>query len=298
MLVYIAAAASGTSADCEVAVVGAGPGGAYAAWRVASAQPDDTVCLFEQGSRAGGRVHSLRGQGPRGDLVVEAGAYRFAPNETCVQFLNSTYCVHTPLTAHLIQGALKLPTASYNPTPGEWDHGLQKIVDAEGHDAGYLTFVEALLASPPANLAIHFGHELASISPASSEAPTLAPLVLSFRHGASFTARRLVLNVPQRPLLRLLANSPALISPSTPWPAPLTRPIAYPIVKLCERTPRAARACELCGAGAQMPPHRPSARAATSSSHAQPLSRPSSASRLAFRCLSHAMAIAPRLRPV
>eukprot|EP00971_Amphidinium_carterae_P189009 3752249-Amphidinium_carterae.2 len=59
---------------CDIAVVGAGVGGSYAAWRAADA--GKSVCVFEMSDRPGGRIHSLRGMGPRKDLVVEAGAYR------------------------------------------------------------------------------------------------------------------------------------------------------------------------------------------------------------------------------
>jgi hypothetical protein len=39
--------------------------------------PASSICVFERSSRAGGRTFSLRSQGPKKDLVVELGAYRF-----------------------------------------------------------------------------------------------------------------------------------------------------------------------------------------------------------------------------
>ena len=188
------------------------------------------MCLFDMSARVGGRVHSLRRQGPRHDLVVEAGAYRFALNDTCIRFGNYSFCVSTPLTKHLVVDALKLPTKAYNPTKAGWDHALHKIVDAAGNDAGYLTFVEKMAHASLSNLKLLLGKELASIGPSS-----LAPadgLTLVFADGAAVTAKRLALNLPQRPLLRLLAASPSLVPADAQWPAPLTRPLAYPIVKL------------------------------------------------------------------
>jgi len=106
---------------------------------------------------------------------------------------------------------------------------LHKIVDAQGHDAGYLSFVEAMVEHAlPANLALHFGYEATSID---HEGAAGDLITLRFANGAS-EAARVVLNVPQRPLLRLLSRSPTLFTPQTPWPAPLTYGNAYPIVKV------------------------------------------------------------------
>ena len=246
MLALSMIAVASTISVCDLAVVGGGPGGAYVAWRYATVMPNQTVCLYEMGTRVGGRVHSMRNQGPKRDLVVEAGAYRFAPNETCAHFGNFTYCIYTPLTGHLILDALKLPTKRYNPLPGQWDSDLIKIADAQGHDAGYLTFVEAMVERvPPPNLKLLFGHQLNSIA----VTPKLKLLSLSFAGSSTpVHAKRLVLNVPQRPLLRILSQSPSLFPPAAPagttsshgataaaaasWPAALTYPLAYPIVKL------------------------------------------------------------------
>ena len=60
---------------CEVAVVGAGTGGLYAALRmleVGKVNGSD-VCIFEATDRVGGRLYSLRGLGPNKDLTVDAG---------------------------------------------------------------------------------------------------------------------------------------------------------------------------------------------------------------------------------
>jgi len=207
------------------------------AYRHVAEHPNATVCVFELSHRVGGRVHSLRHQGPQSDLVVEAGAYRFAPNKTCIHRGNFSLCLYTPLTAALIMDALKLPSKRYNPAPGQYDSGLLKIIDPHtGHDAGYLSFVEAMLAqtqtsATPTAEASTFSflpfHEVVSIA-----AETGKPLSVTFASGASATCDKLVLNVPQRPLMRLLAASPTLTPTGSPWPKVLNIPSAFPLLKL------------------------------------------------------------------
>ena len=62
---------------CDLAIVGGGPGGVYAGLRVANAT-NQSVCILEAKPRLGGRIHTVRGLGPKGDLTVDVGAYRFA----------------------------------------------------------------------------------------------------------------------------------------------------------------------------------------------------------------------------
>ena len=112
--------------------------------------------------------------------------------------------MHTPLTAHLILDALKLHATPYNPDPKEWDAHLLKLTDHEAHDIGYLSFVEAMVSTAPANMKVYFGHEVTAVNTASSE----APLVLSLGNGGTASVAKLIFNVPQRPLLRILAASP------------------------------------------------------------------------------------------
>jgi len=62
--------------DLDIAIVGGGVAGAYAAWRLALARPDLRVRLFEASERIGGRLHSISfPQAPH--LVVEAGGMRY-----------------------------------------------------------------------------------------------------------------------------------------------------------------------------------------------------------------------------
>ena len=63
---------------CKIAVVGAGAGGLYTALRMVDTGLVDAadVCIFEQTERVGGRLVSLRGLGPNGDMTIDAGGYR------------------------------------------------------------------------------------------------------------------------------------------------------------------------------------------------------------------------------
>ena len=61
---------------CELAVVGAGWGGAYFAWRLAvdtdTYSPSD-VCVFEANGRVGGRIYSVHDLPYFDDLALDAG---------------------------------------------------------------------------------------------------------------------------------------------------------------------------------------------------------------------------------
>ncbi|MGZ5932203.1 MAG: NAD(P)-binding protein, partial [Rhizomicrobium sp.] len=68
--------AATASTDLDVAIVGAGASGSYAAWRLRQERPDLRVRLFEASERIGGRLHSVSfPQAPH--LVAEAGGMRF-----------------------------------------------------------------------------------------------------------------------------------------------------------------------------------------------------------------------------
>src|SRR5580704_1144637 len=69
---------AGANTDIDVAIVGGGVAGTYAAWRIASEQPHLRVALFEMSDRIGGRLRSIAfPQAPH--LVGEAGGMRFLP---------------------------------------------------------------------------------------------------------------------------------------------------------------------------------------------------------------------------
>jgi monoamine oxidase len=72
------AARAGADTDIDVAIVGGGVAGTYAAWRLASEQPHLRVAVFEMSDRIGGRLRSIAfPQAPH--LVGEAGGMRFLP---------------------------------------------------------------------------------------------------------------------------------------------------------------------------------------------------------------------------
>lgn len=58
------------------------------------------VCLFEATHRVGGRIYSVRGLGPNGDLTLDMGAYRYMP-------------LAQPLITDLIENLLALPNRLY-----------------------------------------------------------------------------------------------------------------------------------------------------------------------------------------
>ena len=69
---------SDPSPSCKLAIVGAGTGGLYSAMRLLDegVYNGSDICVFEATERVGGRLYSLRGFGPDGDLTVDAGGYR------------------------------------------------------------------------------------------------------------------------------------------------------------------------------------------------------------------------------
>ena len=72
----VLAPARAVSNDLDVAIIGGGVSGAYAAWRLAQARPDLRVRLFERSDRIGGRLYSVSfPQAPH--LVAELGGMRF-----------------------------------------------------------------------------------------------------------------------------------------------------------------------------------------------------------------------------
>ncbi|MEJ0026641.1 MAG: FAD-dependent oxidoreductase [Rhizomicrobium sp.] len=70
------AARAAPAPDLDVAIVGGGAAGAYAAWRLRRERPHLSLRLFEASERIGGRLHSVAfPQAPH--LVAEAGGMRF-----------------------------------------------------------------------------------------------------------------------------------------------------------------------------------------------------------------------------
>ena len=115
---------------CDLAVVGAGWGGAYFAWRMSidtdTVDPSN-VCVFEANGRVGGRIFSIRGLPPAPDLALDAGGYRFIETDL--------------LPAQLVWDALRLPTACYDwQCAGgcEGSGNCYVIKDAYGNNFGYV----------------------------------------------------------------------------------------------------------------------------------------------------------------
>lgn len=190
-------------APCRVAVVGAGAGGAYTAFRLDSSD----VCVFEREQRVGGRALSLRQLGPHRDLTVDLGAYRFCPvtappyPENCDMGM--------PLIANLVKNALNLTSKAYEHDGSEG--GLHVLTDKEGENAGYSLKEEAMLAASSARLA--YGHHVERIEVL--EIPADSPsggqqFVLHFKGQPSVACEKLLLNMPLYPLLRLLHASPTV----------------------------------------------------------------------------------------
>jgi monoamine oxidase len=85
----LAPASAVASRDLDVAIVGGGVSGAYAAWRLRQARPDLRIRLFEASDRIGGRLHSIAfPQAPH--LVAEIGGMRFLDAHRHVSGLVST----------------------------------------------------------------------------------------------------------------------------------------------------------------------------------------------------------------
>ncbi len=85
-------------ADLDVAIVGGGVSGVYAAWRLRQEHPYLRIRVFEASNRIGGRLHSFAfPQAPH--LVAEAGGMRFLKEHRHV----------APLIAHLALAAREYP---------------------------------------------------------------------------------------------------------------------------------------------------------------------------------------------
>jgi len=185
---------------CGLAIVGAGPGGVYTAWRLLKEQPRRRVCLFEMRNRVGGRIWSVRGLGPDGDLVVDSGAYRYRPGD---QVLVTT----------LIENGLKLDYRLYEPRSDVY----KVITDENGIRTGYVTFVEKMLEEAvELGLEVYFETEVTSII--ETQNTDEQGFILVTAGGETFIAKQIVLNLPQKPLLRLFQASSVAFTQDFPQP--------------------------------------------------------------------------------
>ena len=62
----------------DIAIIGAGVSGAYAAWKLSKKYPGKSIKVYESNSRVGGRAYSVPIPGVK-DFVVDLGAMRFRP---------------------------------------------------------------------------------------------------------------------------------------------------------------------------------------------------------------------------
>jgi len=178
--------APGDTAECEVVVVGGGPGGVYSAYRILETNSSINVCLMEATHRVGGRIYSVRGLGPDSDLTLDMGAYRYMP-------------LTQPLITDIIQNLLNLPHRLYQ--PGVPDYAV--ILDKTGSNAGFATWVEELLKMAiELGLQMNYNTEVTKLIEAEDGSFTLTT-----KDGRNITAGKVILNLPSRPLHRLLQNS-------------------------------------------------------------------------------------------
>ena len=231
------AAAAAADQRCDFAVVGAGAGGVYAAWRLATSaeQPVEPsqICVFERLPHVGGRTYTLHNQGPRHDLQVDLGATVF-----CDCLPTSATCgecngMMTPLMKGVIQNALKLPNGPYrnHPAPSDTDYkGCNKLTKTTGsrENAGFDSYIEGM-ANQSAALGVRFffGYDLQSlIAPApatpssgalpadsiatSAAAAAESTTALAFLNGETVAAGSVMLNMPVYPLNKLMRASPSL----------------------------------------------------------------------------------------
>lgn len=174
---------------CDLAVVGAGWGGAYLAWRLSvdtNTVDASKVCVFEANGRVGGRVFSVRDLPHFGDLTVDVGGYRFQETQK--------------LPADLVFSALKLETACYDYSCQANCEGTvcHVIKDAYGNNRGYATVIERMLGEVEdagAGSQVFFGALLTAVHAAPAAAGKRATQLV-FANGETVTAGKLVLNLP------------------------------------------------------------------------------------------------------
>ena len=193
---------------CDLAVVGAGWGGAYLAWRLAvdtDYVAANRTCVFEANGRVGGRVYSVHDLPHFGDLAVDVGGYRFQESQL--------------LPAQLVWKALELPTTCYDygcQAECEGPQNCYVVKDAYGNNAGYATPIERMLGELEAKggpgTQTYFGVRLEALS----AAPLVGPRAtrLHFAGGASVTASRVLLNLPGNAVAALSNSSVIFDAPS------------------------------------------------------------------------------------
>ncbi len=145
---------AGANTDIDVAIIGGGVAGFYAAWRLASEQPRLRVSLFEMSDRIGGRLRSIAfPQAPH--LVGEAGGMRFLPAHKHVfnlvrqlQLPARSYPVQEPPDHLALRGRnftyaeagqptklfpYNIPPSDQAPNSQRYVQGMERIIPGFGH---------------------------------------------------------------------------------------------------------------------------------------------------------------------
>ena len=209
MLFHIAAAAAAFAGDEQTHAASPPATGATATskyrcrdrrrpWRRHAAcalKSDHNLGLHFEAERAGGRIYSARGLGPKGDLTPSSRVPLVRNWTKAYGHMACGRC-SPPRSSRRAQ----LPIAQYE--PGDPTSFMYKIVDAAGHNAGYDTFVTKMLGeATAAGARVEYKRQLVSIS-----GTTAAPVL--HLPGDDVKPSRVLLNLPQLPLLRLLSRRP------------------------------------------------------------------------------------------
>ena len=106
-----------TLIKCDIAVIGAGPGGVWSALRLQRAQPSSKVCLVESQNEVGGRLKTRFFDGLPG-IALDLGGMRFYQRQQMVWSLVQQYGLsfYTPLPAtsanyDFLRGRVVYPSA-------------------------------------------------------------------------------------------------------------------------------------------------------------------------------------------
>ena len=190
---------------CDLAVVGAGWGGAYLAWRMSvdtNTISPNNVCVFEANGRVGGRIFSMRGLPAAPDLAIDAGGYRFIETDL--------------LPAQLVWNGLQLSTACYDwQCAGgcEGSGNCYIVKDAYGNNFGYSWPIEVMLGRVEDmgdGTQVHFGFELTELKPGTGRGTEL-----TFSNGAKVTASKVMLNIPGNAVKKISAMPGSVLKTDT-----------------------------------------------------------------------------------
>merc|ERR1711964_164568 len=104
-----------------------------------------------------------------------------------------------------IENALQIPCAKYE--PNNRNSTMRKIIDSEGNNAGFHTFVERM-AQVATSRGVRIFHKasLHSVMPLPA-----GGLQLHFETGQRVNTSALLLNIPQVPLLKVMQQSSVLL---------------------------------------------------------------------------------------